>query len=650
MRGWSMTHPTLSLTQSLLAAWSSLLDREPSERPRWLRWSVAVGLTVLALWLRILIGSPESGARFATLTLAAVLAGLYGGFSACLISMVVGLLLANFFLIAPFGQAAVTNLGEALWLNLTFVTTQMVVLGAIWVMQKRHRRLHEVTRELTNSQKKFRNTFEHAAAGITHVGLKGELLDINQTFCKLVGYSEAALRNMRFQDITHPDDLAPDVNLLKETLAGQRAHYELEKRYIHKDGHLIWAKLTVALMRTPEGDPDYFISVVQDISGLKAAEEALRNSERQMHQAQNAAGFIPWEADLVRKRFRTFGQSHRIVGLPAPEFGIEEILRLTHPEDHAKVQKEWAMAVKGQGHYSATYRGHPDLPFRWYYVRADFERDENGRALRALGVTQDISTRKLAELEVQRLNASLEQRIQERTRELKGAYAELESYSYAVAHDLRSPLRIINGFAQALEEDNQHLDDASLIHIHRIKSSSRKMGLLIDGLLKLSRYAREEIQRQPINISFIAIRLLNDLRSEQPERNVQWTVEPNMHTEADPALIEALLQNLLHNAWKYTEHTAAASIRVERKVIEGDTHYCVSDNGAGFDMTRAGKLFQPFQRLHMPHEFEGLGVGLATARRIVQRHGGEMRAEGSPGQGACFSFTLPRTPSHKTSS
>lgn len=628
----------------LPALWQRLLDREPRHRPLWLRWGVAVAVTVLALWLRMQIGTPESGARFATLTLATVVSALYGGVSAGLLSTLLGMTLANFFLIAPFGQMVVKNPSEAFWLNATYLLTQLVILGAIWVMQQRNRRLHELTRQLGDSQRQARNTFEHAAAGITHVGLQGQLLDINQTFCNLVGYTEDELRNLTFQDITHPDDVGPDVVLLEEALAGQRSQYSLEKRYLHKDGHLIWAQLTVALMRKPSGDPDYFISVVQDISGAKAAEEALRTSDRLIRQAQGVANFISWEVDIATRQFRTFGNTHKAMGLNSTDFGPDQILHLIHPEEHLRIEAEWAAAIKQQGRFHGTYRGDPNSPVRWFQVSASFDRDAQGHANRAYGVTQDISTRKLAELEIQRLNASLEQRIQERTKELKDAYGELESYSYAVAHDLRSPLRIINGFAQALEEDNTTLSDSSQTHIQRIKASSQKMGLLIDGLLQLAQYARGEVVRKPVNISAIAQRLFEELAHDEPERQVDWAIEPMLTAQADPALVDALLQNLLHNAWKYTAQTKAAHIRVFQETQGDGVWFCVKDNGAGFDMHHAEKLFQPFQRLHMPHEFSGLGVGLATAQRIVKRHGGELRAAGEPGKGAQFCFTLPAPP------
>ncbi|MEZ5702571.1 MAG: PAS domain S-box protein [Burkholderiaceae bacterium] len=551
------------------------------------------------------------------------------------------MVLANFFMIAPFGQLAVKNPTEAFWLNATYLITQLVILGAIWVMQQRNQRLHELTRQLGESQRKFQDTFEHAAAGITHVGLKGQLLAVNQTFCQLVGYTEDELRNMSFQDITLPEDVGPDIHLLEETLAGRRTHYSLEKRYRHKDGRIIWGQVTVSMIRKADGAPHYFISVIQDISQLKATQDALRTSENLMRQAQGVASFVTWEVNLLRRCFRTLGDGNALLGLPSTEFSGDKVLSLTHPEDHARLKKEWTAAIKGLDHFQGTYRGHPSSSTRWFQVSAHFDRDASGHAIRAYGIAQDISTRKLAELEIQHLNASLEQRIQERTQELKDAYAELESYSYAVAHDLRSPLRIINGFAQALQEENPALQDTSQTHIQRIKSSSQKMGMLIDGLLQLAQYARGEVVRQPVNISAIAQRQLDELANDEPQRKVTCQVDPDLLAMADPSLVEALLQNLLSNAWKYTAQTESATIRVYKETQGGHTFFCVSDNGAGFDMVHSAKLFQPFQRLHMPHEFQGLGVGLATAQRIVKRHGGELQAVGEPGKGATFRFSLP---------
>jgi len=628
--------------------WQRLLDWHPQTRSAWQRYGMAIALTVLATWLRIALAPAESGGRFITLSLAVALSALYGGFGAGLLSTALGMALVNYFLVKPYLSFAFENPVEAFWLNLWHLITQLVVVGAIGLMQRRNRHLRSATELAQTSQRRFLETFEHAAAGISHVGVDGSLLRVNQTFCRLVGYTETELQALTFQAITHPDDIGPDVALLEQTLSGQRTSYSLEKRYRHKDGHIVWAQLTVALMRKPDGTPDYFISVVQDLSAAKATEDALRTSERLMQQAQNLAGFASWEADVERLVFRALGDSHLRLGLPSASFTGQQLIDLVHEDDQERFWNEWVAALQGVEEYNSSYRAHMNGQDRWFSVRAEFERDDSGRALRAFGVTQDITLHTLAEREIKRLNASLEQRIQERTRELKEAYDELESYSYAVAHDLRSPLRIINGFAQALEEDNPALGDTSRLHLRRIKGASSKMGQLIDGLLQLSQYARGEVQRHPVNLSAVATRLLEELASEDPGREVDWAVDPDLDVPADPPLMEALLQNLLHNAWKYTAGTPQARIRVFAREQGGQRYFCVSDNGAGFDMARSDKLFQPFQRLHAPHEFGGLGIGLATARRIVLRHGGVLHAQSAPGQGATFCFTLPTNAANPT--
>ncbi|MDG5976222.1 putative sensory box histidine kinase [Hydrogenophaga taeniospiralis CCUG 15921] len=602
---------------------------------------MAVALTLAATWLRLTLAPAESGGRFITLSLAAALSALYGGFRAGMLSTVLGMVLVNFFLVKPYGSLAFDDLREAFWLNLWHFITELVVVGAIALMQRQNRLWREAGEAVRRSTRQLEDTFEHSATGMTHTRLDGSWIRVNQTYCDLIGYTRQEIETMSFRDFTHPDDLGLDLSLQARTLAGEIDHYSIEKRYIHKQGHTVWVHLSLSLVRTPAGEPDYLIAVVQDVSDRKAIEVALRTSERLLHQAQNMARLAPWQADLVTGRFTTLSGAPGFLDLPFTDYGAADLLAIIHPEDRPLVQRQWPLAVKGEVAYNVEYRVLIGGQERWHTVQAEFERDAQGRAVRALGVTQDVTERKRTELEVQRLNATLEQRIQLRTQALRGAYDELESYSYAVAHDLRSPLRIINGFAQALQEDNPALDAASRTHLQRIMAASKKMGELIDGLLKLSQFARGEVRREPVNLSAMATHLFEELATEHPQRAMAWSVEPGLQALADPALVEALMQNLLHNAWKYTATTAQPAIRVYARVLDGQTHYCISDNGAGFDMARSDKLFQPFQRLHMPNEFAGLGIGLATSRRIVQRHGGTLQAWGTPGEGATFCFTLP---------
>ncbi len=624
--------------------WARVVNWQPEEHSAGLRYLVAVLLTLAAVWLRMTLAPAESGGRFITLSLATALASLYGGFLPGLLSALLGSTLINFLMIKPYWSLAIDNPVEAFWLNLWHLLTQVVVVGAITVMQRQTRQMREATEQIQQSQKQLEDTFEQSATGMAHNDLQGRWIRLNQTYCDIVGYTKEEMLTKHFRDFTHPDDLQLDLSQLRRTLAGEIDHYSFEKRYIHRLGHIVWAQVTISLVRKATGEADYLIAVVQDISARKAIEEALRTSEHLLRQAHALAGLASWRADLVTGRFVTLAGSHEILGLPSADFSVQEMIALTHPDDFPRAFALWKLAVQGKADYHIEYRLLFGGEEHWFLVQAEFQRNEQGRAVSALGVIQDVSTRKRAELEIQQLNASLEQRIHRRTEALKAAYDELESYSYAVAHDLRSPLRIINGFAQALYEDNPGLSSDSHSHLQRITAASKKMGELIDGLLTLSQFARGELQRKPVHLSAIATRLLEEFASAEPQRRVRWEIEPGLHAMADPALVEALMQNLLHNAWKYSANTPEAVIRVEGEYLHGLQRFRVIDNGAGFDMARAAKLFQPFQRLHMPNEFSGLGIGLATALRIVQRHGGELQASAEPGRGATFSFTLSARP------
>jgi PAS domain S-box-containing protein len=638
-----MTAPMPS-THRLHPYWQRVVNWQPGRVSAWKRYAVAVVLTVAAVWLRTQLAPAESGGRFITLSLAAAISAMYGGFFAGMLSTVLGTAMVNFLMIKPYWSLAIDNPSEAFWLNLWHVLTQVVVVGAIALMQRQNRDMHEATAQLKQSKRQLEDTFEQSATGMAHNEVNGRWIRLNQTYCDMVGYTKEEMLSKHFRDFTHPDDLELDLRQLQRTLAGEIPHYSFEKRYIHRLGHVVWAHITVSLMRTASGDPDYMIAVVQDISARKAIEDALRTSEHLLRQAHALAGLASWRADLVTGRFTTLAGSHAILGLPSANFSVEELIALTHPDDFPRAFELWKLAVQGKAEYHIEYRLLFGGEEHWFLVQAEFQRNAQGRALSALGVIQDVTKRKRAELEIQQLNASLEQRIHRRTEALKAAYDELESYSYAVAHDLRSPLRIINGFAQALHEDLPGMSSESQSHLQRITAASKKMGELIDGLLTLSQFARGELQRQPVNLSAVAARLLEEFAGAEPHRRARWEIDPGMHAMADPALVEALMQNLLHNAWKYTANTEEAHIRVTMRYQNGQQRFSVSDNGAGFDMARAAKLFQPFQRLHKPNEFTGLGIGLATSLRIVQRHGGELQASASTGQGATFQFTLTARP------
>lgn len=263
---------------------------------------------------------------------------------------------------------------------------------------------------------------------------------------------------------------------------------------------------------------------------------------------------------------------------------------------------------------------------------ASVYKDERGKVIGVFAAARDVTEQKKAEKE-----------IQQRTLELQASNKELEAFSYSVSHDLRTPLRAIDGFSQAVVEDYaEKLDDMGKDYLQRIRNATQRMGQLIDDMLNLSNISRVEMKREKVNLSNLASEVLAELQDHEPNRRVRWDVEQNLVAEGDPQLLRMVLANLLGNAWKYTGKTDRPSIKFGSKLDKsGKREFYVSDNGTGFDMAYADKLFGTFQRLHSIAEFPGSGVGLAIVQRVIQRHGGQVRGQGLLDYGATFYFSLP---------
>jgi PAS domain S-box-containing protein len=263
---------------------------------------------------------------------------------------------------------------------------------------------------------------------------------------------------------------------------------------------------------------------------------------------------------------------------------------------------------------------------------------ETEEGLLAMSAIRDMTERKRREDEIKKLNEELRRRATE----LELVNQELQTFAYSVSHDLRGPLRAIDGFSSALSKNcADKLDAQSTSDLQRVRAASQRMGQLIDDLLALSRVTRSELRRTKVDLSELAESVLRELQRSEPSRHVAVSVTPRLTVNADANLLHSVLENLLGNAWKFTERRDQAAIEFGVTVQEGQSIYFVRDNGAGFDMAFVGKLFNPFQRLHLVSEFEGNGIGLATVQRIIQRHGGRVWAEGAVDKGATFYFTLP---------
>lgn len=325
---------------------------------------------------------------------------------------------------------------------------------------------------------------------------------------------------------------------------------------------------------------------------------------------------------------------------------IEDMLS-TPPEDY--LDGDWLGIVEqlktrrraGQGEQYESKLRRRDGGVLWALTSATPLKDDDGKLVGSLTMVADITKLKEAEERLLQLNAELEERVASRTADLITLNREMEAFSYSVSHDLRAPLRGIDGFSQALLEDHaDQLDEDGRHLLNRVRAAAQRMATLIDDLLNLSRISRSEMKWENIDLAELAHSIIDDLRQSDPTRDIEIAVAPEMCVSGDERLIRIALENLLRNAWKFTRNTKAPRIEVTPMLEYGADVYAVHDNGAGFDMAYADKLFGAFQRLHSMSEYEGTGIGLATVQRIIHRHGGRIWAEGAVNEGATFYFTL----------
>jgi signal transduction histidine kinase len=379
---------------------------------------------------------------------------------------------------------------------------------------------------------------------------------------------------------------------------------------------------------------------------LERGQAAIRLSEQQLQTAQRMARIGYWAFDLRSHQMSWSEEIFRIFGRPqdgfVPTFGA--FVNCLHPDDRDWHEEAWQRTKRERLPLDAVLRiVLPDGGSR--HIRllcvTDYKGDD---PVRYHGTVQDISELRETQLALQRLNAELESRVLSRTQELQSLNHELEAFTYSVSHDLRTPLRSIHGFASLLREDEaDKLSPEGQDFLRRIQEGARRMGLLITDMLSMAQHSRAVLQHERVDLSTMARTIVTEWARQDPARDVHWDIEVGMVVLADPVLMRAVLQNLLGNAWKYTSLTPQAHITFARadSQVDGQVCFCVKDNGAGFDMTYADQLFQPFKRLHAHHEFEGTGIGLATVHRVIQRHGGHVWGQGQVGVGAMFCFSLP---------
>jgi PAS domain S-box-containing protein len=417
-----------------------------------------------------------------------------------------------------------------------------------------------------------------------------------------------------------------------------------------------------AVVKTLAGEPRYvtvYFSVcpgyeqtlekvivsLTDISERKRAEDALRLSSERLHLATRVANIGIWDWDIPNNELVWDDSMYHLYGIQKEDFGgaYDAWIRTIHPEDKARTDGEIQSALRGEREYAPEFRIiRKDGSIR--YIKADSRttRDRNGKPVRMIGTNIDITELKQAEMSIRSLNKELEQRVAERTSQLETAVYDLENFNYSASHDLRIPLRAVDGFSRILmDEYSSRLDTEGVRLLNVVRDNTKKIAQYIDDMLAFSSTGRMLILSKEINMDDLVRDVLGEFGAAIAERDLKIVIEPLPPVVADRAMMRRVMLCLLSNAVKFTRLKAAAQIEVGAKKDASEIVFFVKDNGVGFDMRYANKLFGVFQRLHGVDEFEGTGIGLAIVKRIVTRHGGRVWAEGRVNEGATVYFSIP---------
>jgi PAS domain S-box-containing protein len=487
------------------------------------------------------------------------------------------------------------------------------------------------------SEGRYRALFEHAPDGIIIADRESNYVDANSSVCRMLGYTRDELIKLNASDIVSHAEVQHIAPALKAINA--KANHYREWSFRRKDGSAFEAEVIATMM--PDGN---LLGMIRDITDRKRAELEKLESEARLNFALETVHIGEWDLDLVNHSAHRTLEHDRIFGYGSlrPSWTFEMFLEHVLPEDRSAVDRKFREAVAAQVKWDFECRiRRVDGDVLWIWAVGTHMRDKQGQMRRLVGIVQDITERKVAENTIRQLNDELEQRVIDRTAQLEAANRELEAFSYSVSHDLRTPLRAVDGFSRAVVEDfGPALPDEGKRQLQVICDSAQHMGELIDDLLAFSRMSRQPLSKRTVITEELVRAVLVDLNVEPANREAQIRIGSLPSCEGDPSLLKQVWINLISNALKYSRKRDQAVIEIGCVREKGEDVFFVRDNGTGFNMRYADKLFGVFQRLHRAEDYEGTGVGLAIVQRIVHRHGGRVWADAVVDRGATFHFTL----------
>lgn len=428
-------------------------------------------------------------------------------------------------------------------------------------------------------------------------------------------------------------------DVLRQGVCLQNACY----LFTRPDGSSVFLSISTAPFLDKASKVSGTVVTLEDVTEQKRREQVISDNDHLLRETQRIAQLGSYVLDLEQQHWGCSSKLREILGIDERyPMTLQGHFELVHEEFRDRFVESYSSAIAHSRPFEMEYKikRHSDGEERWVTECCEVTRDTAGKKRRMIGTIKDITERKAAEEAIRNLNNELDRRVIERTSQLVAAKKEIESFSYSVSHDLRAPLRHINSYSSILvEEHGAALPEEARYYLERICTASNRMGKQIDDLLALTRVGRAIMKRTTFNISQLAAEVVDMIQDDDVSNAAEFVVHPGINAYGDAALVRLVLQNLLGNSVKYSSRNPYPRIEFGQTAVNGASVFFVRDNGVGFDMAYVEKLFQPFQRLH-GSEFEGTGIGLATVRRIIERHGGSIWAEGKEGEGATFYFTL----------